>query len=92
MLSALSAPENIPSDCADFILPCDPRDAVTASTAVPGILRAQRNITATMSPDQDTWTDGSVTDENPLVLPYVKWCRARERDPETTRRCSRSCW
>ena len=83
-LSALSSPEHITPDCADFILPCDPRDAVAASTAVPGVLRAQRNITGTMSPDQDTWIDGSVTDENPLVLPYVKWCRERERHPDTT--------
>jgi hypothetical protein len=83
-LSALSAPEYIHADCADFILPCDPRDAVAASTAVPGVLRAQRNITGTMSPDQDTWIDGSVTDENPLVLPYIKWCRERERSPDTT--------
>ena len=45
------------------------------------MLRAQRNITGTMSPDQDTWVDGSVTDENPLVLPYIKWCRERERNP-----------
>ena len=37
-----------------------------------------------MSPDQDTWIDGSVTDENPLVLPYIKWCRERERHPDTT--------
>jgi predicted acylesterase/phospholipase RssA len=84
VLSALAAPEDIPADCADFILPCSPRDAVAASTAVPGVLRAQRNITGTMSPDQDTWIDGSVTDENPLVLPYVKWCRERERSPDTT--------
>ncbi|MDQ3335671.1 MAG: patatin-like phospholipase family protein [Myxococcota bacterium] len=83
-LSALSAPEYIHADCADFIYPCDPRDAVAASTAVPGVLRAQRNITGTMSPDQDTWIDGSVTDENPLVLPYIKWCRERERNPDTT--------
>ena len=26
----------------------------------------------------------SVTDENPLVLPYVKWARERERHPDTT--------
>jgi hypothetical protein len=84
VLSALSAPEHIPPECADFILPCNPRDAEAASTSVPGVLRAQRNITGTMSPDQDTWIDGSVTDENPLVLPYVKWCRERERDPDNT--------
>jgi predicted acylesterase/phospholipase RssA len=83
VLSALAAPEHIPDYCSDFILPCDPRDAVAASTAVPFVLRAQNNITS-VGTNQDTWIDGSVTDENPLVLPFVKWMRERQRSPETT--------
>ena len=84
MLSALAAPEDIPPECADFILPCSPRDAVAASTAVPVALAAQRNITGSLSPGTDTWIDGSITDENPLVLPYIKWLRQRQRDPDGT--------
>jgi predicted acylesterase/phospholipase RssA len=86
VLSALAAPEHIPDYCQDFILPCNPRDAVAASTAVPFVLRAQQNITSVggAGDSKDTWVDGSVTDENPLVLPFVKWMRERERFPDTT--------
>lgn len=84
VLSALAAPEHIPDFCADFILPCDPRDAVAASTAVPFVVRPPRDITGVPNSHDDTWIDGSVTDENPLVLPFVKWLREREHNPDTT--------
>lgn len=78
---ALTDRRNIQEFCGDILLPCDPRDAVAASTAVPMLLRAQRGITGAT---HDTWVDGSVADENPVSLPYIKWLRERARSPETT--------
>jgi hypothetical protein len=77
-MTALADPDDIPDSCKDFILPCDARDAVAASTAVPGILAAQKGITGTDDGnDTDTWVDGSILEENPISLPYVKWMRER---------------
>ncbi|MEM9487578.1 MAG: patatin-like phospholipase family protein [Myxococcota bacterium] len=80
-LTALTDKRYIQSYCEDILLACDPRDAVAASTAVPFLLRAQRGITGT---GDDQWVDGSVADENPLSLPYIKWLREREHEPDTT--------
>jgi predicted acylesterase/phospholipase RssA len=81
-LTALGSKDHIPASCQDIILPCDPRDAVAASTAVPLLLRAQQGITGL--DDDDTWVDGSIVDENPLTLPYIKWLRERAEAPDKT--------
>jgi hypothetical protein len=82
-ISALGDPKHIPPSCKDFIFPCDPRDAVAASTAVPLILTAPEGITG-LKDVEDVWVDGSILDENPLTLPYIKWMRERTADPDNT--------
>jgi hypothetical protein len=63
------------------MVPCDPWRAVAASTAVPFLVRAVRDI----GPDpSEQWVDGSIADETPLHLPFLKWKRERERSPDTT--------
>jgi hypothetical protein len=82
-ISALGDPRHIPPSCKDFIFPCDPRDAVAASTAVPLVLTPPEGITG-LKDAEDVWVDGSILDENPLTLPYIKWMREREADPDNT--------
>jgi predicted acylesterase/phospholipase RssA len=82
-LTALADPRHIPPSCKDFIFPSDVRDAVAASTSVPLILAPQQGITG-LNDVEDTWVDGSILDENPLTLPYIKWLREREADPDHT--------
>ncbi len=79
--TALAEAKYIPSYCKDIIFPCDARDAVGASTAVPFLLTPLRGITGFPN---DTWVDGSITDENPLALPFAKWMRDRQADPVNT--------
>jgi hypothetical protein len=60
---------------------CDPHAAVAASTAVPFVLRPVRGIGDRPS---EAWFDGSISDENPLALAYLKWLRERAADPART--------
>ncbi|HEU4405130.1 MAG TPA: patatin-like phospholipase family protein [Polyangiaceae bacterium] len=78
-LTALTSPEHLSPECGDFMIGCDPRLAVAASTAVPFLLRPVRGIGD--RPDE-TWFDGSISDENPLALPFVKWVRERAARPD----------
>src|SRR5207253_9963463 len=80
-LVALAAAEHMSPVCGDFMVTCDPQLAVAASTAVPFVLRP---VTGIGDASVETWFDGSVNDENPLALPYVKWMRERTADPEHT--------
>ena len=79
--TALAEARDIPPHCSDLIFPCDARDAVAASTAVPFLLTPLRGITGFAD---DTWVDGSITDENPLALPFAKWMRDKQADPKNT--------
>lgn len=79
--TALADPTDIPAYCKDIIHACDARDAVAASTAIPFLLTPLRGITGFAN---DTWVDGSITDENPLALPFAKWMRDRQADPKNT--------
>jgi hypothetical protein len=78
-LTALSDAAFVSPHCRDFMVACEPRRAVAASTAVPFVLRPVRGIGDN---PLETWFDGSISDENPLALPYIKWVREREADPE----------
>ena len=80
-LVALAAPEDVSPACGDFMVACDPQLGVAASTAVPFVLRPVTGIGDTAV---ETWFDGSVNDENPLALPYVKWMRERTANPDRT--------
>jgi len=77
-LTALGAAEHLAESCKDFMVACDPHLAVAASTAVPFLLRSVRGIG---DDKEETWFDGSISDENPLALPYVKWVRERAARP-----------
>lgn len=81
-IMALADERHIAEHCRDILLPCNPWDAVAASTAVPMLLRAQQGLAG----GAGSWVDGSLTDENPLVLPYIKWLRDRRYDPSTPER------
>ena len=78
---AFAEPENIAAHTRDFLIPCNSRDATAASMAVPFLFRPLRNVAG--FPD-DIWFDGSIADENPLMLPFVKWLRDRKAAPEQT--------
>ncbi|MEQ1508123.1 MAG: patatin-like phospholipase family protein, partial [Myxococcota bacterium] len=78
---ALGSPDHCDPGHDDFLIPCDPWLGVAASTAVPFLVRAVRGIGS--RPDEQ-WIDGSIADESPLYLPFLKWQRERERSPETT--------
>jgi hypothetical protein len=80
-LTALGAPEHLVETCKDFMVGCHPHFAVAASTAVPFMIRPLRGIGENAD---ERWFDGSISDENPLALPYVKWVRDRARDPAGT--------
>jgi predicted acylesterase/phospholipase RssA len=77
-LTALAAEEHVSKACSDFMVACAPHLGVAASTAVPFVLRPVRGIGDQAN---ERWFDGSISDENPLALPYVKWLRERELDP-----------
>jgi hypothetical protein len=81
-LFALTAPEDLPDHCSDLMAACERRHAVAASTAVPFVLQSQRGIAGWA--DDDVWIDGSIIDENPMTLPFVKWSRERAMAPERT--------
>jgi len=78
-LEALTAPQHLSEECKDFMVACDPRRAVAASTAVPFVLRP---VTGIGPEPGEAWFDGSIRDENPLALPYVKWVRERAARPD----------
>jgi hypothetical protein len=78
---ALGEEQFIPASCRDILVACAGRDAMCASTSVPFLIPPHRGITGTAD---DTWVDGSITDENPLALPFAKWLRERQTDPEHT--------
>jgi hypothetical protein len=80
-LTALAATDHVSELCRDFMVPCDPQLGVAASTAVPFVLRPVNGIGDSVL---ETWFDGSVNDENPLALPYVKWMRERTAYPDRT--------
>jgi hypothetical protein len=80
-LTALTAAEHVSARCKDFMIACEPHLAVSASTAVPFVLRAVRGIGERKD---ELWFDGSISDENPLALPYIKWLRERAADPDHT--------
>jgi hypothetical protein len=80
-LTALCAPAFTVDGCKDFMVGCHPHGAVAASTAVPFVVQAVRGIGE--DPDE-AWFDGSISDENPLALPYVKWVRERAANPGGT--------
>jgi len=80
-LIALASQEHVSETCNDFMVACDPKLGVAASTAVPFVLRPVIGIGDS---ELETWFDGSINDENPLALPYVKWMRERAADPERT--------
>lgn len=78
---ALAAPHHCDPLHASFQVPCDPWLGVAASTAVPFLVRTVRGI----GPDpREHWIDGSVSDETPLYLPFLKWQREREQRPDET--------
>ena len=80
-LFALTDPEYVSPQCDDFIVPTDRGMALAASCAVPLIFPTQRVVGGR---SDGGWMDGGLIDENPLALPFVKWSRERERDPEGT--------
>ncbi len=89
---AFGQPEHIPAHCRDFLLPCAAKEAAAASMAVPFLFRPLRGIAPSgEAPAEqrggdldDHWFDGSVVEENPLLLPFVKWLRDRRHAPATT--------
>ncbi len=81
-LFALTDAENVTDHCADLLVAAERRRAVSASTAVPFVLPSERGLAGW--DDGDVWIDGSVIDDNPLTLPFVKWSRDREADPGGT--------
>jgi predicted acylesterase/phospholipase RssA len=75
-LTALTSKDHIVPGCEEFMVECEPHLAVAASTAVPFVLRPVKGIG---DRPNEVWFDGSISDENPLALPYVKWLRERAR-------------
>jgi hypothetical protein len=80
-LAALTDPEHTSPLLDDIILPADRDQALAASCAVPFLFPTQRGI---RPGGGDAWIDGSVIDENPVMLPFVKWSRERAHRPEST--------
>ncbi len=78
---AFAEPQYIPEHCKDILIPCSGREATAASMAVPFLFRPMRGVPGF---EEDLWFDGSVVDENPVMLPFVKWMRDRKADPENT--------
>ncbi|MEZ4362152.1 MAG: patatin-like phospholipase family protein [Kofleriaceae bacterium] len=88
---AFAEREHIPDYCRDFLVPCAARDATAASMAVPFLFRPLRGVAPEVTHGEaplsdDHWFDGSVVEENPILLPFVKWLRDRRHAPETTPR------
>jgi predicted acylesterase/phospholipase RssA len=78
-LTALTDAAHLSDVCSDFMVACDPHLAVAASTAVPFVLRP---VTGIGDRKDESWFDGSISDENPLALPYIKWVRERGAHPD----------
>ncbi len=73
-LVGLAEPDRVSDPIRDLVLPASRDQALAATCAVPFLFPAQRGIRRRGS---DAWIDGSVIDENPVVLPFVKWSRER---------------
>lgn len=80
---AFTEADNIAEHCRDILMPCDSRAATAASMSVPFLFRPLRGVAGY---EDDAWFDGSIVDENPIMLPFVKWLRDRKRDPAGTPR------
>jgi predicted acylesterase/phospholipase RssA len=80
---AFAEPVHISEHCKDILIPCDSREATAASMSVPFLFRPLRGVSGF---EQDSWFDGSIVDENPVMLPFVKWLRDRKADPVRTPR------
>jgi Patatin-like phospholipase len=80
---AFADPEHITAHCRDILIPCNSREATAASMSVPFLFRPLRGV---LGFEDDAWFDGSIVDENPVMLPFVKWLRDRKADPERTPR------
>lgn len=79
---AFAEPHMIPDHCRDILIPCsNTRDATAASMAVPLLFRPLRGLTGF---ENDIWFDGAIVDENPVMLPFIKWMRDRKVNPEGT--------
>ena len=78
---AFAEPRFISEHCRDIIIPCPSDKATAASMAVPFLFRPLRGLEGF---EDDIWFDGSIVDENPVMLPFVKWMRDRKADPEGT--------
>jgi hypothetical protein len=80
---AFAEPRFIADHCRDILIPCTSDRATAASMAVPFLFRPLRGLEGF---ENDIWFDGSIVDENPVMLPFVKWMRDRKADPERTPR------
>jgi predicted acylesterase/phospholipase RssA len=78
---AFAEPQFISEHCRDMLIPCPSAKATAASMAVPFLFRPLRGLEGF---EDDIWFDGSIVDENPVMLPFVKWMRDRKADPEGT--------
>jgi predicted acylesterase/phospholipase RssA len=78
---AFAEPAHITEHCKDILIPCSAREATAASMSVPFLFRPLRGVSGF---EQDSWFDGSIVDENPVMLPFVKWLRDRKADPGRT--------
>lgn len=78
---AFAEPQFIAEHCRDILIPCPSDKATAASMAVPFLFRPLRGLEGF---EDDIWFDGSIVDENPVMLPFVKWMRDRKADPERT--------
>jgi hypothetical protein len=79
---ALAEPAFIPDYARDLLVACDPREATAASMAVPFFLSPLRGII--QGYETDSWYDGAIVEENPIMAPFAKWLRDRKHDPEHT--------
>lgn len=78
---AFAEPAHISPHCQDILVPCGSREATAASMSVPFLFRPLRGV---LGFEDDAWFDGSIVDENPVMLPFVKWLRDRKADPAGT--------
>jgi predicted acylesterase/phospholipase RssA len=78
---AFADPAHISEHCRDILIPCNSREATAASMSVPFLFRPLRGVRGF---EEDSWFDGSIVDENPVMLPFVKWLRDRKAAPQST--------
>lgn len=79
---ALTDPANIVDEDRDLLVGCDSREATGASMAVPFLVNPLQGLVKGFEREQ--WFDGSIAEENPIMLPFIKWKRDRRRDPDGT--------